>query len=143
MNPFCYTVFYPKDCSQVRGSGSTMFYEKCFRVCFQLLSSKCFHFHIPVYNKFIRPLSIQSLQSLNVFVYFHNFSLHHSFTPQCSPDHLSWDSIKGFFQVNKCHAEFFPAISYFSFICLTIKLASFIPFPGINPICISSSFTNE
>jgi len=60
--PFCY--IFPKDCSQVRGSESTVFYEKCFRfrllkksnasefassfflqVRFQLLSSKCFRFH--------------------------------------------------------------------------------------------------
>jgi len=30
-----FVIFYPQDCSQVRGSGSTMFYEKWFR--FRLL----------------------------------------------------------------------------------------------------------
>jgi len=30
---------YPKDCSQVRGSGSTMFYEKSFRILKKLNAS--------------------------------------------------------------------------------------------------------
>jgi len=32
---FLFVIFYPKDCSKVSGSGSTMFYEKYFR--FRLL----------------------------------------------------------------------------------------------------------
>ena len=49
--------------------------------------------------------------------------------------HFSWDTIKYFFQINKFHTQF----SSCNFI---YKIASLDLFPGMNLICILSSFTS-
>ena len=80
----------------------------------------------------------------NIHIHFCNgkyFFLHYTFSCKFPLNYTFWDTVKGFFEINKYHIYCLFAILLFSSIHHNIKMVSLVPLSGINPICISSSFT--
>src|SRR6267154_2541882 len=70
-----------------------------------------------------------------------NYPLLHPNMSQSPPYNITWHSIKCLLQVHKGHPQLF-LFSMELFLDLTHnKIAYVVPFPRLNPNCISSNFT--